>query len=350
MEGRVHPAVPCSLHDPPKLFAICSHDIPEPRKANNAKLVAAFTLNVITENYMRDAPRYLQPLGNTVLCLHEDVATSRSGYARLLCDIAALRAAETAAANGDGEAAVLLQDLPWRQQTPVRLLFLVADDEHARGVPMVWTQWMLVAFHTRLGDEKCPEDLHGHGRDLGRNKRNKRVTLAALYHSAINSGVIEARKHPTVSMRPEDIAARSWRTFHQAERLENPFPRQPAVTPAFLKDLLDPAIYHENPMMATQAKSMVAWQWLCHRERNAGQGWAATASWWSRLAERHHVLTLVALHVRLGGATKPWPLRAPQQTRALCVGSARPRHHVARAMLRQHVARAIVAATPCGGT
>ena len=44
----------------------------------------------------------------------EDVATARAGYARLLCDIAAFRAAETAAANGDGEAALFLQDLPWR--------------------------------------------------------------------------------------------------------------------------------------------------------------------------------------------------------------------------------------------
>ena len=90
-------------------------------------------------------------------------------------------------------------------------------------------------------------------------------------------------------MRPEDVASLTWKTFHDKVRLNNPFPAKPAVTPPFIKGLLDPAMQSDNPMMITQARSTVAWQWLCYRGRHPDMEWAATGSWWSRLAVRHQV-------------------------------------------------------------
>ena len=144
----------------------------------------------------------------------------------------------------------------------MRLLFLVVEEEAGRGGPMPWTNHLREGFHIRLADEKAPEDLHGHGRDLSRSKRNKRVSLAALYASAQMSGVIEGRKHPGVSLRPQDIACQSWKHFHQQARLESPFASVPKECPAFLRQILDPATELDNPTMMSQAKATVAWQWL----------------------------------------------------------------------------------------
>lgn len=140
-------------------------------------------------------------------------------------------------------------------------------------------------MHTHFGDEKGAEDLHGHVRDLSRRMRGKNLPLSLVYSSLQSSGVLEARGVDTVGTSVQDVAAQHWKTFHKHEKLQHPYSNKPKDFPDRLNEILRPRRTWESPTVPGHAKSAIAWQWLLHRTQEPALG--ATASWWSRLVDKH---------------------------------------------------------------
>ena len=57
-----------------------------------------------------------------------------------------------------------------------------------------------------------------------------------------------------------------------------------------MNGILDPSKDWPSPTVPGQCQSMLAWQWLLHRDGDVDHNLEAADSWWSRLVPLHAVL------------------------------------------------------------
>ena len=145
----------------------------------------------------------------------------------------------------------------------------------------------------RFLDEKVPEDLHQHIRDISRGQRSKKARLKRIYDCAIRSGVLEDRavSHPFV---PSDqmVAQKSWRESNRTEGRSPPIASAPRDWPSKMNAIMGPARDWSSPTVPTQYASAMCWAWMRTYEEDAdpdhpSAGMAPDASHWSRLLRKH---------------------------------------------------------------
>ena len=75
------------------------------------------------------------------------------------------------------------------------------------------------AFNVRLPDEKAPEDVHQHIRDLTRARRHKHVKMSTIYDKQTHCGVLEARGVHCPQVPLEAVAQQAWRCVSYKQKL-----------------------------------------------------------------------------------------------------------------------------------
>lgn len=279
-----------ALNEPGTCKHLTGPAVPENRRSAGTGLLYEMTVHNLAEQALRDLPRFEQYPGCSARALVDDDDDRRAALQDLVEDWHILQAAEAEAARNNQDSVQLLKSVTWAQQALIRLTFLVAEDELARGIPPRGTMHLLEGQHRHLGDEKAPEDCHGLIRDKARCNRSRRVSCALAYETIQNSGVIENRRQQTISVRAQDVALRSWATWSKKRKLGDPFPRRPRNVPPGLKEILTPGRSWPSPTVVSQAASAVAWQWMRSRWLTQDRNLGALAPWWSRLAKRMDVL------------------------------------------------------------
>ena len=147
------------------------------------------------------------------------------------------------------------------------------------------------ALNQRLPDEKGPEDVHQHVRDVTRGRRHKHVKMATVYDAQIRSGVLEARKVPSPQVPPQLISKEAWRSLAHKQRSRASFVARPVEWPDEFNTVLNPRRDWPSPTVPGQAQSWLAWHWLRDVARQPGDDPTPPhLAWASRLAPKHALL------------------------------------------------------------
>ena len=154
---------------------------------------------------------------NTVLVLSDDMDQVKHWRDRFVCEWCVVLDWEVLAEGGDRAAQRVLSDIAFRKMPLYRLFYDMCLDSVNDDSRLADVRWISLALNHHLLDEKLPEDLHGHGRDLGRRGRSKVSSLRALQQACMNSGTLEARvgtDHcPQVDV--QSVATASWWRYRQ---------------------------------------------------------------------------------------------------------------------------------------
>ena len=147
----------------PTAVGVVLHEgMTDERRVHMAKGMVDQGLHVLSENLIRDLPRYQALPGISVLLLHEDAEVRKYWLNAYLTQWVILEEWEREASLGLMDVELVLSDLHWRKQTLPRLLhLLVARDKLRENDVGADARYVLEACHVHLADEKGPEDLPG---------------------------------------------------------------------------------------------------------------------------------------------------------------------------------------------
>ena len=267
----------------------CSPD--KPRGVQNATDLFSFTVQLLTERAIRSMPGILQYPQLAILLLRDDSTERRVARNRLRADFYDLLAREREVAEGlDLECKLVSDDITWCEQDIVRLFFNVVDSEHHLDDAPQSTH-LARAMRVRFCDEKGPEDVHQHCRDVQRQRRHKNIGMAEVMNAQLNSGVLEARGVTCVEVDRWDLAKRAWQSAVGKEKSKLGFQALPKDWLKTFDGILNPRREWPSPTVVGQVNSFVAWNWLCFfSDELLAKGVSSVASWVSRLVPQHHLL------------------------------------------------------------
>ena len=194
----------------------------------------------------------------------------------------------------------------WRNYSICRLLLHTneLEEAHPHGAS---TDYILEAIHRALPDDKAPEDMHQHLRDMSRTQRHTNVQPTRLMRAALASGVVQSRKLQDVNIDFEKVADM---TKHGSSKfpVRHKFLATPTRWPTALDHITDKTGW-ASPSGPTCFKGVSAWQWLlawfddtASWRRN---GVELEAAWRSTLL-RHKTLLKFGTEVWLVVAAAPW--------------------------------------------
>ena len=192
---------------PCELVSVCPEGFPE-RRAVGIQLLFENTVYTCAEWILREVPRYgSYPNAAVGVCREGD--EGQHGHKTLVDHYNIILKAELNA-QSHPDTAIILKDIFWMRQPSVRLLFATAERDFLRHDQPVQTRWLTEALVGRLDSEKPAEDYHQHVRDAQRCRRDRRISLSAIYAILQRSGVLEARGLPSLVVANETLARRSW--------------------------------------------------------------------------------------------------------------------------------------------
>ena len=282
----------CSFFDLPKLRLVGLLGA-EPARPQNAQKLFDFIVALCSERLTRVLPSLLQYPHVSILLLDPDENAAREAKLRCVGDLHALLDAERDALAGDIDEEKVLQDIFWRNYAIVRLLlFSIRREAHVDGIGPE-TRHIVRALCVKLPDEKAPEDIHQHVRDLQRTRRHKHVTLSAVFDAQIRSMVLEDRDLHCPKVSPLSIATQSWRSLKQGTSTRTTYSTPPLDWHEYLNDLILLRRHWPSPTAPGYFESLCAWRWLLARRGGADAPEAAcapAAAWWSRLARPSQIL------------------------------------------------------------
>ena len=266
------------------------------RMNQNVKDCASMTLNMLTELGIRRSGQALQPpLSFYDVAVDDERHPGRRRYV-VEAQYEALLGAEQLAADGGDHAAeigLLLADLHWQRWMFPRVFFHTLQEEARSHEDSMGpgTQHLLRSLVARFADEKLAEDCHQFLRDAGRSKRSKRVRVGTCFSYLIDCGVLEARLPTTTYLDSAEVAFQGWRSSSSSPAGPPPsFHGPPRDWPIWMNKILDGKTSWPSPNVSGYCQSMLVWRRLiaCHE---IGALEKAADSWWSRLAEKHTVIS-----------------------------------------------------------
>ena len=264
---------------------VCGTEYNSARSLKNASLLASFTFNLIAERAIRELPQLLQYPGVAASVLDEDPACAGQARVERRRDLAVLLEGEKKARLGDPVMVRILACITWKRHAIVRL-FLECVEREADG-PITNesdSNCIAEAMVTRCSDEKGPEDVHQHIRDLTRARRHKHVTMAAIMDQQTRSGVLEARGISGPVVTHEAIAAKAWQSIKDRAQSKMRFTAQPEHWPNAMQAMLNPKLDWPSPTVVGMANSLCAWSWM--QQLHDLRSLFIAEAWWSRLLSR----------------------------------------------------------------
>ena len=113
---------------------------------------------------------------------------------------------EQLAADGDVRVARVLGDITLTEQVLCRAFYeccmLSSYDPWYKEIAEYIADAISGGFH----DEKLPEDLHNHGRDLARLGKASQAIVKNLHCACLTSGVLELRQTGAIAVSNADVA------------------------------------------------------------------------------------------------------------------------------------------------
>ena len=265
-------------------------DVGDQRSADNIAELAAFALQLMTERAIRVLPELFQHPACSVQALHPDPQVAKNAVREFSDHLRILLDAEHKFLAGiDLGLKNILADIVWKDNQTVRLfLHLCASDVESSSYDA--STRMARAMHSKLGDEKAPEDIHQHVRDAQRCRRHKVLTGVAIHHTQLLSGVLQSRNLQVQQVPIEAVANECWRSqrFNSKTR-QHKYNAAPKYFPKELNALLDGRNKWPAATVEQRAQSYLAWAWL--------KGWGTRppaevpeSPWSSRLVPAHWAL------------------------------------------------------------
>ena len=150
----------------------------------------------------------------TIRRLDGDPGNARVAWQMTLEEWRALEAMEREAACGSMGATMVLRSITWLEQPLARLYHHLVERESQLGMDPVESRQVAEALNFHFGDEKGPEDMHCHVRDLARAKRSKTASLRTIHGACLNSGVLEGRRQRSVNVDLQTIANKAGLVCH----------------------------------------------------------------------------------------------------------------------------------------
>ena len=205
-----------ALYTPANLEVICPRDSAA-QADRNAQLLADLTLSLLSEWGVRFFSTYFSypNLVASILWYDEQPECFRDEIAS---DWRLSRKLEMVG-QVYPDAQVVLDDIIFFEQEGTRLLLATAEDDRARNT-CENTIYVAQGLVHRFGDEKPPEDMHQHVRDLARARRDRgNLSLQCVYNCMLESGVLEGRGVSVLTVTDDQVAQVPW--SHKRKRVED---------------------------------------------------------------------------------------------------------------------------------
>lgn len=257
-----------ALYDKAAVQRLCGNDVAPGRAAANVNMLWDQCTGVASELLIRYWSTCAQFPGVSICVLHQSDETC-IGWCKIFADeFDTVLRWEAAIANGSMSHAKVLSLLTWRLEPLARVFFNLCD-RCARNPSFLHIEEVrnfALAIHDHFFDEKAPEDMHQHIRDVSRNLRSKRARMMAIHESVIRSGVLEGRKvdHPFTPA-DQDVVRFSWMAARDRLKSEPPL-GVPKDSPKFLNKILQPVRDWASPTVRTLYNSTMAAFWMHHHD------------------------------------------------------------------------------------
>ena len=198
------------------------------------------------------------------------------------------------AANFDGDMTKqrAVRDIVWKDNQCVRLFLHCCASDLAHNTTSDSLR-VARAMHERLGDEKGPEDMHQHIRDVQRQRRHKFVCGRTIFAACLTSNILEERKLPRASVPVSSLCQQAWRSRKFNLKSKQTFAACPKDFPKDLNGLLDPRVSYPAATVESQVQSFLAWSWLLQAASKAPPEIPGGA-WASRLVPQHWIIRVRA--------------------------------------------------------
>ena len=216
----------------------------------------------------------------TVLALSETPGEATATLQKMRAAWETLLWAEGLACKHDGMRAVL-SAVPWCGHAIPRLIFLLAESEGWQ-LPAAKTRELLKNVHQKLPDTKVIEDMHQHIRDKSRLQRYKKVSRPSRMQSCIESGVLEGRSLPCVTVPKSAIRDAPPSIWQQPSK--HLWECQGDVVPSEWAAIMLPNRSWPSPSPMGLFRGAAAWEWLLHYKSSGLLGQVPlTSAWLSKL-------------------------------------------------------------------
>ena len=185
-----------------------------------------------------------------------------------------------------------LQTMFFRLNPLVRSFYLAVEQDHAKGrvntVHSASSKLMKV-FTQHIGDSRCIESVHQHGRDLCRASRSDTMSTTAIMANVLRSQVLEQRRVECVGFDQAQKAMSSWSSSRKEGVIKSMMTRGKAM-PKQIQDLMLPktkasGLNWPSPSPGSLFQAVASSQWLFHFFGAAPNGQDVNSSWLSFLAK-----------------------------------------------------------------